>query len=231
MSEGKNSKVITRTMFVVGLIIAILASSLISSAVTMQWARGPKGDKGDKGDAGDAGPQGLQGLTGAKGDTGDAGPQGLQGPQGVVGPKGDKGDPGAPTVFAQWDVHWKTLSGTLQWGGEVGTSQFCSTFDYNWGSAVVFSGYSDYIGFQATMTVKMQRDGPVTITVGSDDYAWLYIDGILWLYLGAGAYKTQSITINPFAPQGYHTLTLEYKEVLSFARVSFSCDPDILMWH
>jgi len=78
MSEGKS---ISKTTFIVGLIIAILASSIISTVVSMQWAliQGPKGDKGD------TGPQGEQGL---QGETGSQGPQ---------GPKGDKGDVGGVT--------------------------------------------------------------------------------------------------------------------------------------
>ena len=65
MSEGKSLTGISRTTFIVGLIIAILASSFISTLVAMQWAviQGPKGDPG------------LQGL---------------QEEQGPPGPKGDK---------------------------------------------------------------------------------------------------------------------------------------------
>jgi hypothetical protein len=86
MSEG-----ISRTTFIVGLIIAILASSVISTVVSMQWAlvQGPKGDKGDQGDAG---------------------PQGEQGPQGPQGPQGEQGPPGPTIVFAEWDVHWRYLN-------------------------------------------------------------------------------------------------------------------------
>jgi len=55
MSEG-----ISKTVFAVGLVVAILASSLISTVVSMQWAviQGPKGDTGD---TGPQGPQGEQG--------------------------------------------------------------------------------------------------------------------------------------------------------------------------
>lgn len=150
-------------MFIVGLIIAILASSCISTLVAMQWAviQGPKGDKGD---TGEQGPQGEQGL---------------QGPQGPGGDTGPAGEDGREVVFAQWDVTWKTLTGDLQWGAEVGTSTFCSTFDYDWGGGAIFLGYDDYLGFEATMQVKMQRDGPVTFTIGSDDGSKLLINGIL----------------------------------------------------
>ena len=102
---------ISQTVFVGGLIFAIVTSSLLSTLVATQWgiAQGPKGDKGDTGPQGlaglhgEQGLQGLQGIQGPQGDEGDIGsqgetgpqgPQGLQGIQGVQGPKGDKGDQG-----------------------------------------------------------------------------------------------------------------------------------------
>ena len=68
--------------FVVGLVVAILVSCVISVGVTMMFVQGIQGPKGD------TGPQGPQGVTGATGATG------LQGPQGVAGPTGPKGDTG-----------------------------------------------------------------------------------------------------------------------------------------
>jgi len=58
MSEGKSLKGISRTTFIVGLLIAILASSCISTLIAMRWVglQGPKGDKGEKGDKGDITP-------------------------------------------------------------------------------------------------------------------------------------------------------------------------------
>ena len=88
--------------FIAGIVIAILASSMLSTVVSTQWARGPKGPKGDEGNRG---LQGLQGETGTQGPQGEQGPRGLQGiqglpgeqgPQGIQGPKGDKGDQGEP---------------------------------------------------------------------------------------------------------------------------------------
>jgi len=207
MTEAKNLG-ISKTVFIVGLIAAILASSLISAVIVTQFptVKGPKGDKGDKGDTGDTGATGPQGIQGLKGDSGDE------------------------TVFAQWDVHWKTLTGDLQWGSEVGTSQFCSTFDYNWGSGTLFLGYDDYIGFDATMQVKMQRNGPVTFIVGSDDGVRLYVDDVLQIDdWGSHSYRTTSKIIN--LSQGTHSLTLRYYEVTAGARVFFECDSDVLMWN
>lgn len=64
MPENKNVG-ISKTTFVIGLIIAVMASSLIASAVSIQFAKGPKGDKGDKGDTGATGPIGPTGAAGA----------------------------------------------------------------------------------------------------------------------------------------------------------------------
>ncbi len=91
----------------IGLAIAILASSVISTVVSTQWVaiQGPKGDKGDagpQGEQGSIGPQGAQGpqgIQGEKGDKGDIGPQGLQGSEGPQGPQGQQGIQGPPGVF------------------------------------------------------------------------------------------------------------------------------------
>ena len=80
------SESISRKSFIIGIVVAILVSCLISTAIVMQFAVGPRGEKGD---------QGLQGAQGV---------QGATGPQGNQGLKGDKGEPGSPfnqTVFSQ----------------------------------------------------------------------------------------------------------------------------------
>lgn len=52
---------ISKGMFIAGIVIAILAASLISTVVSTQLAlvQGPKGDKGDKGDTGAQGVPGV----------------------------------------------------------------------------------------------------------------------------------------------------------------------------
>jgi hypothetical protein len=79
--------VVSRNTFLMGLVVAIIASTLLSTTISSQLiAVGPQGPKGDQGDHGIAGSQGDQGSTGLKGDTGDTGPQGEEGsmgPQGV----------------------------------------------------------------------------------------------------------------------------------------------------
>jgi hypothetical protein len=207
MTEAK-SVGISKTMFIIGLIIAILASSLISVLATtqLQMLKGAKGDKGDKGDAG---------ATGATGAT---------------GPKGDKGDAGPATIFARWNLTWYTITGAYQWGASVGTSIWGAVFDHDFGTNALFGGYADYIGFQAVMTINMQRDGPVHFVTGSDDGSQLYVDGVLWIdNWGSHSYTEKGVTRD--LSKGFHTLTLWYYDIGNVARISFNCDPDILMWN
>lgn len=91
VSEGKSLAGISRRTFIVGLIIAILASSLISTLVSTQWAM-IQGLKGDKGDTGQQGPQGETGPQGPEGPQGPQGEQGPQGPMGLRGPEGPSGE-------------------------------------------------------------------------------------------------------------------------------------------
>jgi hypothetical protein len=212
MAETKSAG-ISKTMFIVALIAAILTSSLISvAAVTLlPLNKEPQGDKGDKGD------------TGATGETG---------PQGIKGDKGDPGLNGSSVVFAHWEVQWRTITDADVWGDVVGTSAFPSTFYFDWASEPLFQNYSDYIGFTtATMQVKMQRDGPVTLTVGADDGAVLFIDGTVTINnWGTHGYITKSVTLYNLS-QGFHTLALDYREMSGLAALSFDCDLDLLMWY
>jgi hypothetical protein len=106
---SKKAVGVSMTMFIAGIIVAILASSAISTVISTQLAvglqgpvgpEGPKGDTGDtglqgpKGDPGEKGPQGPQGDAGPQGSQGATGPQGVQGDTGPRGPKGDIGDTG-----------------------------------------------------------------------------------------------------------------------------------------
>ena len=96
---------VTLTMgkFIAGIVIAILASSVISVGVSTvliagpQGPEGPQGEEGEQGSAGlkgDTGDTGPQGQIGPKGDTGATGAAGSTGPQGPEGPQGVQGEPG-----------------------------------------------------------------------------------------------------------------------------------------
>jgi hypothetical protein len=204
MTQEIRSVGISKKLFAAGLVVAVLCATLVSVLLTTQTqlARGPKGDKGDQGEAG---PQGN---------------------------KGDPGRDGREVVFAHWDVQWRTMTGTGQWAAVVGSSTLPATFYYDWGYGNVFDIYSDYIGFYtATMQVKMQRNGPVTFTVGADDGVVFWIDGVMKIdNSGPHTYRTKSITINDLS-QGFHTLALDYKETYGSASLSFGCDLDLIMWY
>lgn len=82
------------TVFVAGILIAILASTVVSVAISSQLSVGPQGPDGIQGPKGDTGNQGPKGDTGNTGPKGDTGATGLQGLTGTQGPKGDTGDTG-----------------------------------------------------------------------------------------------------------------------------------------
>ncbi len=102
---------ISNRTFLAGLIIAILASSALSTTVATQLATGPQGPKGDKGDPG---PQGLTGSQGPLGPQGEQGEQGEQGPQGPQGEPGLGVEPGflvAPAYDSGWINNWTDWNG------------------------------------------------------------------------------------------------------------------------
>jgi hypothetical protein len=96
-----SAQFVSKRIFLLGIVSAILISSIISACVSTQLivspqgatgADGPQGSPGPTGAAGSTGPQGPQGP---KGDTGDVGPQGLTGTTGPQGPPGPTGPAGA----------------------------------------------------------------------------------------------------------------------------------------
>ena len=125
-SKGKRYLGISKSKFIAGLVIAVLASSILSTAVITQWAinarpffmgvqgeqgiqgiqgeqgpegeTGPQGPKGEKGDKGEKGSQGTKGEKGNKGETGPQGEPGPQGVQGEIGPQGELGPQGEPGI-------------------------------------------------------------------------------------------------------------------------------------
>jgi hypothetical protein len=97
---------VTMEKFIVGILVAILAASVVSVGVSTMLITGPqgpegpegpqglqgeKGDTGATGSAGETGATGAQGETGATGETGSQGPEGPQGEQGPYAPDYDSG--------------------------------------------------------------------------------------------------------------------------------------------
>ena len=100
MPEEKESVGISRTTFIIGIVAAILAASLLSTVIAMQWAivQGPKGDRGD------TGPQGEQGLQG---------PRGPAGPAGEIPYNATYYDPPPVPAYAPVPTHWEDM-GSIQ---------------------------------------------------------------------------------------------------------------------
>ncbi len=174
MSEGKSLTGISKTTFIAGLIVAILASSALSTVVATQWAiiQGPKGDKGD---TGPQGPQGEQGLQGIQGETGPQGPQGEQGPQGIQGP------PGLPGVFA---VSWSNeTTSTTETFNYVDMADMSVTLTINETSDVLilvsteaYPDWDEFIIIRALVNGEVANPGAtwltptITDSVGGDSY-------------------------------------------------------------
>jgi hypothetical protein len=82
--------------FIAGIVIAILAASIISVGVSMMipGPQGPEGPQGDTGPQGLQGEQGETGATGPAGATGATGPTGSTGATGATGAQGPQGERG-----------------------------------------------------------------------------------------------------------------------------------------
>lgn len=115
MSEEITIELSQRTA-IAGLVILVLASGLISAAVSMQWARGPQGLQGETGPQGPQGEIGPQGEQGPAGSQGEQGLQGETGLQGEIGPEGPQGEPGLGVepgflVAPAYDSGWVSVKG------------------------------------------------------------------------------------------------------------------------
>ena len=196
---------VSRRTFITGIIIAILVSSTLSTAVATQWARGPKGDKGDPGSAGPAGPAGPKGDTGdtgpagpagPKGDTGDTGPPGPQGEQGPQGPPGEPGlgvEPGflvAPAFDSGWVSNW-TIEGPTLDLDEINLTHGLNTTElfvyvigrFENGSIHQFA-YGGVIGFADLGVFWLLTENEILIfrfpDSGNGELAWLEVRVMIW---------------------------------------------------
>ena len=153
-SDTMSSKVggISMTMFVTGLVVAILASSALSTLIATQFAvgqQGPAGLQGLKGDKGDAGPQGVKGPQGAIGQEGPAGPIGPQGEMGLQGPVGG-------LISPAYDSGWTPIV--------FGTSNF---FEHGLGTTDVL-----------VYVMRKEPNGEIHQRIGYTDWRHLTNDNI-----------------------------------------------------
>jgi hypothetical protein len=136
-----------------------------------------------------------------------------------------------PSDPQPWDVKWYKYDGS-KLANYIDSSAFSPTFDTNWGTGNVFSGYSNNVGFRASAELNMQNSGWVTFTVGSDDGCRLYVDGYLLINeWHDGSYLKQIYTRDRFLSSGRHDLILEYYENGDVAHVSFNYSTSVgLTW-
>ncbi|MDR2707610.1 MAG: collagen-like protein, partial [Nitrososphaerota archaeon] len=90
---------VSKTVFVVGIIVAIIVASAVSIFVASQLITGTPGEKGPQGPVGATGPKGDTGAVGPQGATGDTGATGATGATGDTGPQGYAGKDGSTTRY------------------------------------------------------------------------------------------------------------------------------------
>lgn len=130
-----------------------------------------------------------------------------------------------------WRAQWFTLTGDMRRGGNVGSEEFPSTFEFDWGDGVISHGFRDYVGFSADADVCAPRSGLFNFTVGSDDGMLLAIDGRTVIdnqWDGGGSFSGKSIKVS--LSKGVHHLNLQYYDRSGGASANFDCDHELLTW-
>ena len=204
------TKLVSMRLFVAGIIIAILASCLVSTIIATQLSIGPQGQQGiqgiqgPQGDQGALGPQGIQGVTGPQGVQGPQGIQGLQGdtgPEGPIGPQGEtglqgiQGIQGMPGGFGSpdYDSGWGHLSNieTNYFTHNLGSKD--NLFVYLYGRAMWMGDYvyhQDYIGTDSYLEGNQYywvgaswftvSDNEIGVVRGFDDLSWEECRVFIW---------------------------------------------------
>ncbi len=165
---------ISKTMFAVGLVVAILASSLISVVAMTQLSGslGLKGAKGDKGDSGVTGATGATGVTGAAGIQA-LGIQGIQGPRGLSKPDYDSGwisiAPGQTVTL----VHALNTTNVLVYMVGMDADMNLLQSDYGWN----LGGSADLHYGAAWDTLNVSS---INVMRGAYDSNWALIRVMIW---------------------------------------------------
>jgi len=194
MSTEEKYVGISKTTFLVGLLIAIIASSLISTLVAMQWAviQGPKGDKGD---------------------TGEQGPQGLQGEQGPQGPQG------LPSVFASKAANDSISTTETVEYTDVSNMSVTLTLSEESDVLILFSceAYPDYdeqILIRALVGETIASPGEIYLTPIVYDYSETDIYLLWW---GSYTYHFHQPSVSP----GTYTIKIQWIVSGGFGEIGF----------
>ena len=222
-----SEKLISRTVFLAGIVAAILIASTLSTLASTQLIagpqgpQGPQGSKGEPGPAGSQGPPGVAGSVGATGATGATGAVGATGPAGAPGPAGKDGSTARYVIDGTFDV---TKDGDLIISEtyEAGLFGNGGEISYHWKKIEVSQlSLSDMASIQVYVrtTVKNTADGapprqlwtdynPPFNTPVLNTGAVLYDNGCIYVY-----YKTFETPKNA-EPFSMYAMTGEYTIVV-----------------
>lgn len=164
---------VSKKLFLAGIIVAILVSSIVSAVISTQLAMGPQGLEG---------PQGVPGIPGETGATGATGPQGPQGntgdtgEQGLIGPEGPQGPEGVYLGAPTYTVY--SLNGTYYAKDQNGVNQYSSTN----ASYVIQSALNSLtVGRDWKEKVLVTGDYIIDSTIAIPSYTVLEVQGKLTL--------------------------------------------------
>lgn len=205
---------ISTTTFIIGLIIAIAASGVVSSFATQQFTPtstiGPQGEQGPPGPQGEQGPIGPEGSAGPQGEQGPIGPEGspgLQGEQGPIGPEGPQGLQGEQGPQGE--------PGTIPFASARGVGQTSITST----SFEPMSEMSVSITLTQTSHLLIMFSGVARITPEDDPLAIRAMVGLVNAYPGSNVVLTESslssgnsyVFYLPNVSSGSHTVTMQWR--------------------
>ena len=121
-----SEKLVSRSVFLAGILAAILIACTVSALASTQLFTGSTGPEGPQGSPG---PKGDTGLTGAQGSPGATGPAGATGATGATGPAGKDGNTTRYVIEGSFDV---TQDGDLIKYDSFPNSDVVFEYSYHW---------------------------------------------------------------------------------------------------
>lgn len=138
-------------------------------------------------------------------------------------------------VSTMWNITWYSLNmANERYENVIASKENVIELTEDWKDGALIGENKDYVGLKATAIINVPDSKmAVKITLGADDYAWLYVDGVKTLELGERAigqpaYRefTQSVPLSAEK----HALQLEFKEIQGYAKLVLDMDKDVKSW-
>jgi hypothetical protein len=222
-----SEKLISRTVFLTGIVVAILVASTISTLASTQLIAGPQGPpgpqgpNGEPGSAGAQGPPGVAGSAGATGATGATGAAGAAGSAGAPGPAGKDGSTARYVIDGTFDV---TKDGDLIISETYGAGLFGNggEMSYHWKKIEVSQlSLSDmasvhvYVrttienakGVSQPMQLWTDYNPPFSTPILNTG-AVLYEDGCIYVYYKTIETHQEGDSYNMYAMTGEYTIVV-----------------------